>query len=37
MVDTSGTENCEGYLLTQFKHLLPQLALKLSPVRLGSN
>ena len=31
---TSGTETCEGCLLTQFKHQLPQLALKLSLVRL---
>ena len=31
---TSGTESCEGCLLTQFKHLPPQLALRLSPVRL---
>ena len=33
MVGTSGTESCEGCLQTQFKHLLPQLALKLSIVR----
>ena len=31
---TSGTESCEGCLQTQFKHLLPQLALKLSLIRL---
>ena len=31
---TSGTESCERCLQTQFKHLLPQLALKLSLVRL---
>ena len=33
-VGTSGRERCEGCPLTQFKHLPPQLALKLSPVRL---
>ena len=27
---TSGTESCEGCLQTQFKHLPPQLALKLT-------
>ena len=32
---TSGTEGCEGCLSTQFKHLLPQLALRLILVRLG--
>ena len=31
---TSRTESCEGYLWTQFKPLPPQLALKLSLVRL---
>ena len=31
---TSGTESCEGWLWTQFKHLPPQLALRLSLVRL---
>ena len=33
---TSGTESCEGCLWTQFKHLPPQLALKLSIARLQS-
>ena len=33
---TSGTESCERCLQTQFKHLPPQLALKLSQVRLQS-
>ena len=33
---TSGTESCEGCLQTQFNHLPPQLALKLSLVRLQS-
>ena len=33
---TSGTESCEGCLQIQFKHLPPQLALKLSLVRLQS-
>ena len=33
---TSGTESCEGCFQTQFKHLPPQLALKLSLVRLQS-
>ena len=33
---TSGTESCEGCLWTQFKYLPPQLALKLSLVRLQS-
>ena len=33
---TSGTESYEGCLQTQFKHLPPQLALKLSLVRLQS-
>ena len=32
---TSGTESCEGCPLTQFKHLLPQPALKLTLVRLN--
>ena len=31
---TFGTESCEGCLYIQFKHLPPQLALKLNPVRL---
>ena len=31
---TSGTECCEGCLQTRFKDLPPQLALKLSLVRL---
>ena len=31
---TSGTESCEGCLWTQFKHLPPQLVIKLSLVRL---
>ena len=35
-MSTSGTETYEGYLQTQFKHLPPQLALKLSLVRLQS-
>ena len=34
VVGTAGTEDCEGCLQTQFKHLPPQLALRLSPVRL---
>ena len=29
---TSGTESCEGCPQTQFKHIPPQPALKLSPV-----
>ena len=33
---TSGTESCEGCLLIQFKQLPPQLALRLSLVRLQS-
>ena len=33
-MSTSGTEICEGCLETQLKHLLPQLALRLSLVRL---
>ena len=33
---TSGSESCEGCLQTQFKHFPPQLALKLSLVRLQS-
>ena len=33
---TSGTESYEGCLQTQLKHLPPQLALKLSLVRLQS-
>ena len=33
---TSGTESYEGCLQTQFKHLPPQLRLKLSLVRLQS-
>ena len=32
-VGTSGTESCEGCLQTQFKHLPPQLALKLGLVK----
>ena len=36
VVRTSGTESCEGCLKTQFKHSPPQLALKLSLVRLDS-
>ena len=32
---TSGTESCEGCLQTQFKQQPPQLALKLSVVRLA--
>ena len=35
MAGTSGTESCEGRLYIQFKHLPPQLALKLSLVRLA--
>ena len=34
---TSGIESCEGCLYTQFKHLPPQLALRLSLVRLAQN
>ena len=30
----SGTESCEGCLLTQFKHLPSQVALEASLVRL---
>ena len=35
-MDTSGTESCGGRLETQFKHLPPYLALKLSlfPIRM---
>ena len=33
---TSGTESYEGCMQTQFKHLPPQLALKLSLARLQS-
>ena len=32
---TSATESCEGCLLTQFKHLTPQLVLKLYPVTVA--
>ena len=34
---TSGTDNCKACLWTQFKHLPPQLALRLSLVKLQLN